>query len=62
MNMFEYLEEYMGQTYSDKQSATVDEAGEPSVQENRVSEDSDSGEMGGLSATQGLEDGGGNNE
>ena len=50
MNMFEYLEEYMGQTYSDKPLETEDKIREDSVQERQKSEDEDGSWTRGLSA------------
>ena len=59
MNMFEYLEEYMGQTYSDKQPGIAGEAGEAPVQERYGGKNADSNGTGELPAGQGLKDGGG---
>lgn len=59
MNMFEYLEEYMGQTYSDKQPSIAGEAGETPVQERYGGKNADSNGTGELPAGQGLKDGGG---
>ena len=62
MNMFEYLEEYMGQTYSDKQPGIVGEAGESPVQESYGCKNADSNGTRELPAEQGLKDGGGSYE
>lgn len=62
MNMFEYLEEYMGQTYSDKQTGIAGEAGETTVQGSHGREEADRGGTGELHAAQGLKDGGGSYE
>lgn len=58
MNMFEYLEEYIGQTYSDKQPETAGEAGEVPLQEDYGHTNTDSSGMLELPVAQGIKDGG----